>query len=567
MSGENSEITTKFQNEIQLGDFQYSLQTNELTDETGELIRLRRQSNDVLAAMAERCGQIVSKTELIEKVWPDTFVTDDSLGQCIVDIRRVLKDTEHRIVQTFHKKGYMLVASTVSGAVRGDDARSEAGSVPAMHQKPFRLVALAGLFLIFAAIAVWQSWNTIVGAPQMSALELPEGPSIVVLPFDNQSEKDELEYLAAGFSTSIRTQLSKFPQLFVIAGSTALTFKDSPGTARGIGRELGVRYVLDGSVRVVGGDVVVNTELIETETEQSVWAQQYAFATENRLSVQADLVQEITSTLNVVIGEEEVASVRLRSTENPRAYDLFMRAEAATQSLTPDGRIEAIELLNEAIALDPDYLAAHFELSGRYLSLWRFGNAEDPKEAVRLARHHAERALEISRSDYRGHFRLGMLHLFADHDHELAYAAFLRALSDNPNDADVLYNVGFLRSLMGEPAEAIEWNNKAKRINPRYPGWYNFNPALSHFFLEDYELALILAKTGIAAYPQALPPRRILIATLVELGRLGEAKSEVEEYMAINPEFRLSTFRNTPFQHRADQDRYFAAMRMAGIPD
>jgi adenylate cyclase len=396
---------------------------------------------------------------------------------------------------------------------------------------------------------------------------LPEIPSIVVLPFANQSGDDEQDYLAEGFSTAIRTHLSKFPQLFVIAGTTAITFADDPMRAREIGRELGVRYVLEGSLRRGAETLTVNVELIEAERERTVWAEQYDFPEENPFPVQAELVQEITSTLHVVIEEEEIAAVQRRPTENPKAYDLYLRAMAATKTLDTGGRMEAIRLLNQAIELDPNFLAAHFELSGRHLLLWRFGRTDDPDEALRLARHHADRALQLDQTDYRGHFRLGMLHLFADHDHDLAYAAFQRALSDNPNDADVLYNMGFLRSLMGEAADAIEWNNKAKRINPRYPGWYNYNAAMSHFFVRDYDQALLLAKTGMAASPRSLAPRRILIATLVEMGRIDEAEKEVVEFLAINPDFRLSTFRNTPFQNPADQDRYYDAMRSAGLPD
>ena len=157
--------------------------------------------------------------------------------------------------------------------------------------------------------------------------------------------------------------------------------------------------------------------------------------------------------------------------------------------------------------------------------------------------------------------------MFADHDHDLALVEYRRALDDNPNDPYVLYYMGFLNTLIGEGEEAIEWNNEAKRVNPRYPGWYNYNAAVSHFWIEDYENALLLAKSGIAYSPNGLPPRRALIATLVEMGRLDEAKHEAEEYMTIRPDFRLSTFRNTPFKHQEDQDRYFDALRKAGIPD
>ena len=559
MSGKKSEIFAKPRDEICLGKFRFLRETGELTDERGTVIQLRRQSSEVLAFLVARPGKVVPKAALIEEIWPETFVTDDSLGQCIVDIRRALDDTDHKIVQTFPKKGYMLVPT--------EQPEESAGRSASVFQGLPVYLIIAGAIVLLGATLVFRYWNSEPGDATMVALPLPDGPSIIVLPFDNQSDDTELDYLAAGFSTSVRTQLSKFPEFFVIAGSTSITFKDNPGTARGIGRELGVRYVLDGSIRNLPNGVLVNTELVAAETERTVWAEQFDLSHDNALRAQAEIVTQIVATLNVVVGEEELATILSHPTNDPDAYHLFMRAEAASQLLTQAGRAEAVELLMQAVERDPDYLAAHFELSGRYLSLYRFGGAKDPEEAVRLARWHADRALEINRSDYRGHFRLGMLHLFADHDHELALAAFTRAIKENPNDADVLYNMGFLRALMGEPKEAIEWNDKAKRINPRYPGWYNFNAAQSRFFMRDYREAETLARTGMAEYPTSLAPRRILIATLVEAGRLGEAKREVEEYLAISPNFRLSSFRNTPFQHSKDRDRYYGALRTAGIPD
>ena len=383
-------------------------------------------------------------------------------------------------------------------------------------------------------------------------MPLPDEPSIVVLPFANLSGDSSQDYLVEGFTEAIRTHLSKFPQLFVIAGTTARSVAGKP--IKEIGRELGVGYVLSGSLQPSPEALTVRAELVEAAREHAVWAEQYDFSTDEPFSAQARLVQEIVGTLRVVIEDDSIAAALRRPTDNLQAYDLYLRAEASANALSKEGRLDAIRLLNRAIELDPDFLAAHFALSGRHLSLWRFGGAEDPDEALRLARHHAERVLQLDPTDYRGHYRIGLIHLFGDHEHELAYADFQRALDINPNDVDILYSMGFLRSLMGEGAEAIAWNNKAKRLNPRYPGWYNFNAALSHFLVKDYEQALLLAKTGMAAFPKALAPRRILVATLVEMGRMEDAREAVAEYLSIRPDFRLSTFRNTPFQHQADHD-------------
>ncbi|NOC93808.1 MULTISPECIES: tetratricopeptide repeat protein [Ruegeria] len=458
--------------------------------------------------------------------------------------------------------------------VLDDKAKALALSKPIAHTKPTiskwvpTLIGAACICLVLVSVVWWRSRDAAPLTEQEEfALAIPDEPSIVVLPFENRSKIEEVGYLAEGFGTAITTQLSKFPQLFVIAGSTSITFADSLVKPREIGRELGVRYVLSGSVQSVGETISINSTLIESESGHALWSEQYDIGIEELFSAQADLIREIASTLKIVVEEEEIASLRKRPTDDLEAYELFLRAVANSKLLNTASRQEAIELLERAIVLDPDYLSAHIELSGRYLSLWRFGGSDDPETALNKARRHAQRALELDQSDYRVQHRLGQLHLFADHDHQLAYQAFQRAIRENPNDPEVLYGMGFLRSLMGEPAEAIEWNNKAKKVNPRYPGWYNFNAALSHFLIRDYKQAILLAKTGISTYPKSLPPRRILVATLAEMGRLEDAQVEAKKLLEIRPDFRVSTHRNTPFMHTEDQDRYFGAMVAGGLPE
>lgn len=443
---------------------------------------------------------------------------------------------------------------------------------PARRPKPWRWpVLIVGGCAILAVIAVlsWHLWAPeadIAGSDNM-AQPVVFGPSIVVLPFATTSDDPEIGYLAEGFGTAITTQLSKFPQLFVIAGSTAITFADTTTRPRDIARALGVRYVLSGNILKRGDMLSVTAALVEAETEHTAWSDQYRFSIADVFDAQADFVREIAATLEIEIEKEEIAALGTRPTRDSEAYALFLRAVAKSKLLNTASRQEAIDFLKQAVALDPGYLAAHVELSGRYLSLWRFGGAEDPDAALAKARDHLSRALELDQTDYRVQHRLGQVQLFADHDHELAYIAYRRAIEGNPNDPEVLYDMGFLRFLMGEPAEALEWNNKAKRVNPRYPGWYNFNAALAHFFLRDYDQAILLAKAGISTYPKSLPPRRILVATLAEMGRLEEAREEARKLLEIRPDFRISTHRNTPFLNPADQDRYFDAMKDGGLPE
>ncbi|MCP4983983.1 MAG: hypothetical protein GY935_26205 [Gammaproteobacteria bacterium] len=434
-----------------------------------------------------------------------------------------------------------------------------------------QIIAVAAIVLLIFGGFVY--WSNISGptddsvATEHSALALPARPSIVVLPFVNQYDDGEQNYFVDGVTNGIITHLSKFQELFVISSTTAFTYEGKSVRVTDIGRELGVKYVLEGSVQRGADTLSVHVQLIDATTDRHVWAEQYDVPPDEVFQVQGDLISNVVGTLKPTLWNEAKAAISKKPAASLQGYDLYLKALSIWNDYSNEARAEAFKLLNQAISISPDFLDAHYAISEKYLGRWRWGNPDDPEETLRLARLHAARVMEIDQSDYRGHYLQGLLHLFADHDHDLALVELERALADNPNDTLVLYYMGFLKFLMGQAEEAIKWHNKAKRINPRYPGWYNYNHALAYVWINEYEKALVLARTGIATNPKSLPPRRIFIVALVEMGRLEEAKQQVTEFLAIRPDFRLSTFRNTPFKHQADQDRYFNAMRKAGIPD
>jgi TolB-like protein len=437
------------------------------------------------------------------------------------------------------------------------------------HRKQI-IAAAAIVLLVVGGLGYWSKINGPTddsASAEQSVLPLPDRPSIVVLPFVNQYDDGEQNYFATGITNGIITYLSKFPELFVISSTTAFTYEGKAVRVTDIGRELGVKYVLEGSVQRGADTLSVHVQLIDATTDSHVWAEQYDVPPDEVFTVQNDLISKVVGTLKPTLLNEAKAAISKRPAANLQGYELYLKALSILDSYSNEAIAESLRLLNQAINISPDFLDAHYAISEIHLGLWRFGDPDDPEESLRLARLHARKVMEIDQSDYRGHFLQGLLHLFADHEHDLALVEFERALADNPNDTQILYNMGFIKSLMGQGEESIAWNNKAKRINPRYPGWYNFNAALAHFWIRDYEKAILLAKSGIAVYPKSLAPRRILIVTLVEMGRLDEAKQEVTEFLSIRPNFRLSTFRNTPFKHQSDQDRYFNALRKAGIPD
>ena len=432
------------------------------------------------------------------------------------------------------------------------------------------IATVAIMLLVIAGFLYWSNSSGPTGnsvAIEESTLALPARPSIVVLPFVNQYDDKEQNYFVDGVTNGIITHLSKFPELFVISSTTAFTYSGKAVRVTDIGRELGVKYVLEGSVQRGADSLSVHVQLIDATTDRHVWAEQYDVPPDEVFQLQGDLISKIVGTLKPTLWNEAKAAISKKPVASLEGYELYLKALSVWNGRSKEAKNESFKLLDQAISISPDFIDAHYTISEKHLGGWRWGSSDDPEESLRLARLHAAKAMEIDQSDYRGHYLQGLLHLFADNNHDLALIELERALSDNPNDTLVLYYMGFLKFLMGQAEEAIKWHNKAKRINPRYPAWYNYNHALAYVWVHDYEKALALARTGIATNPKSLPPRRILIVALVEMGRLEEAKQQATEFLDIQPDFRLSTFRNTPFKHQADQDRYFNAMRKAGIPD
>ena len=436
-------------------------------------------------------------------------------------------------------------------------------------KKPWLAAAAAiAIFALAGGGVVWWQTRSTEGesaAVGQMAIPLPDKPSIAVLPFVNLSGDAEQDYFVDGFTNAIITNLSKFPELFVIASNSVFTYKGKAVRINEVGRQLGVRYVLEGSFQRGADTLSVHAQLIEAATESHVWAQQYDVAPEEIFAVQDDLSRQIANTLVTTVEGLAQSAVRGKDPTTLAAYDLFLRA--SKYRFGKEALEEATRLLERAIELDPDFDEAYSELSWRYLSLWRHGLADDPDEALRRSREAARKAIDLDQQDYRSHFALGTLSLFADQDHDLALAEYQKAIELNPNQADVLAMMTILTAFMGRAEEAVDWIEKAKRLNPLHPVWYDWNGSFGYYMARDYNNALIGAKKTVAVYPKSISAFRILAATYSEMGRMDDAKEIARQILEIDPAFTLSSIRNTPFQHDADRERYFGALHKAGLPN
>jgi TolB-like protein/class 3 adenylate cyclase len=432
-------------------------------------------------------------------------------------------------------------------------------------------LAAAAAIAIFAiaggGVAWWQSRSPDGGldATGQMAMPLPDKPSIAVLPFTNLSGDADQDYFVDGFTNAIITNLSEFPELFVIASNSVFTYKGKAVRINEVGRQLGVRYVLEGSFQRGADKISVHAQLIEAATETHVWAQQYDVTPEEIFAVQDDLSRQIATTLlATVIDLVQTAALRKDPT-TLAAYELYLRASKFRG--TKEALEESARLLERVIELDPGFDEAYSTLSWRYLNLWRNRLTDDPDETLRRAREAAHKAIALDQQDYRSHWALGTLYLYADQDHDLALAEYEKAISLCPNQADVLAMMSLVTAFMGRTEEAVDWIEKAKRLNPLHPVWYDWNGSFTYYMAREYENALIAAKKTIAIYPKALSAMRILAATYVEMGRMDDAKEIARQILEINPEITISSIRNTPFQHDSDRERYYAALHEAGLPN
>ncbi|MCK5365589.1 MAG: hypothetical protein KAR22_21585, partial [Gammaproteobacteria bacterium] len=375
----------------------------------------------------------------------------------------------------------------------------------------------------------------------------------------------EQDYFVDGFTNEIITNLSKFPEFFVIASNSVFTYKDKAVRVNEIGRELGVRYVLEGSLQRSSNNISVHAQLIEAASENHMWAEQYEVTPEEVFAIHRELTQQITSTLASKISSLAHTAVSKKDDTSLPAYELYLKG--SKYSFGKEANEESIRLLERALELDPNFAAAYATLSQRYLQLWRHRLADDPDEALRRARNAIQKAFTLDQQDYRTRMILADLYQWADKDHDLALAEYEKALALNPNQADVMGMISLNMAFAGRAQEAVDWIEKAKRRNPHHPVWYDWNGSFAYYMARDYDKALLGAKRTLTVYPKSISVLRILAATYVEMGNMEKAKEVAQKMLEIDPNFTLSGMRNVPLRRKADRERYFGALAKAGLPE
>jgi len=459
----------------------------------------------------------------------------------------------------------VLMEPEAAGKVLGEER-------PRPRKWRWAALAVAVVLIIVAgALAIWNFFLRPAPSVEPASVErmafpLPDKPSIAVLPFANMSGDPEQEYFSDGITEDLITDLSKISGLFVIARNSVFTYKGKAVKVEEVGQELGVKYVLEGSVRKVRNRVRITAQLVDTTTGGHLWAERYDRDLRDIFALQDEVTQKIVTALVVKLTEDEQERLVRKGTDSLEAYDYTLRGMDYFFRFTKEANGQARQMFEKAIDLDPKYALAHTWLGWTHWVDYSFGWSQDP-QSLEWAFELAQRAISLDDSVSEAHALWGKVHLWK-RQHDLAIAELEKTLSLNPNYADGLTGLGEALYFAGRPGEAIGLVKKAMRLNPKYPVWYLLNLGHAYFLTGRYEEAITTLKRVINRNPNFWPAYIYLAASYVELGQEEKARIEASELLRINPNFSLEAGRQRlPYKDKAVLEHLFDILRKAGLPE
>ena len=558
-------------------------------DEAGTFERLRQTRTDLVEP------EIVRHSGRIFKLMGDGLLAEFGSAvdavECAAAIQHAMSGTNPRVPDG-HRIELRIGVHVGDVIVDGDDRHGEAVNIAARLQQiaepsgicvsrrvmelarqrvavGFDLTGEERLKNMVEPVAVYTV--RLDGASSRQAPSLPDRPSIAVLPFANMSEDPKQEYFSDGIVEEIITALSRFRQLFVIARNSSFTYKGRAVDVKQVGRELGVRYVLEGGVRKAGSRVRISGQLVDAATGAHLWADRFEGGIEDIFDLQDQVTASVVGAIVPKLEEAEIERAKRKPTESLDAYDYFLRGIARVQRWTREANDEALRMFYRAIELDPDFASAYGMAARCYAQRktngWFTDRAQEVAEATRLARC----AVELGRDDAvaLSFGALVLAYVAGDLDDGVAFAE--RALTLNSNLAVAWDIIGWMKICLGDPDTGIRNVALAMRLSPLDPriSFWQFHTSLAHFVAGRYDEAASWAARSLRNQQDYLPPIRILAASNALAGRLQEAQKAIARLRQLDPSLRISRLEDVlpPLRRAEDRARYVEGLRKAGLPE
>ena len=442
--------------------------------------------------------------------------------------------------------------------------------------RQWQKVALAvsvALLPVFANLAVKKYIDPTGSSPgifafftEKTALPLPDKPSIAVLPFENMTGDPKQEYFTDGFTEQIITSLSKISSLFVISRNSSFTYKGKPVKVQKVGKELGVRYVLEGSIQKSGDRVRINAQLIDAISDKHLWAENYDRSLKDIFALQDEINLKILTALQVNLTTGEQTRVWAKGTKNLEAYLRLMQARESMLLGNEAGTARARQLIEETIVLDPKYAQAYMYMGGTHIQDFLLGSGKSPKESLAQGIEWTQKALAMDDSLGEAHARLGHLYTFVNR-HEEAIAEAEKAMAMDPNSAAVHYMACLVLRFSGKAAESIPVCKKSIRLEPFAPGIYYGNLGMAYFTNgTDCEEAVKACEKGLERAPEGMIVHFMATTVFSACGKEKEARKTAKELIRISPKFSADSFaKRLPQKNQKDKDRIVEALRKAGL--
>jgi adenylate cyclase len=484
---------------------------------------LRPKTHELLRLLLKHPGRVVARTEILDAVWPGIFVTDDSITQCVVELRKAMGAGGASLLRTLPRRGYLLQADVIA----------EALPEPAMPGRT------------------------------------EDRPSIAVLPFRKERGDPQETYFEDGIIEGIVHVLSGLERIMVVSRGSALAVAEQTIDPREVGKRLGVRYVLHGGVRRAGDRLRITTELSEAETGAILRTDRYDGDATDIFALQDRIAEAVVAVIAPQVRERELARALRKPPSSVTAYDLVLRALDQMRHMERDAMLHARSILERAISVEPDHALAYSHLAWWHAFWFAQGWSEAPAADAKAAEDAAGEALERDRRDGMALAVRGLMLSYTKRDIGLAREFLDRAVAMSPSCALAWSCGAGLRCWVGEGAEAVAWAERAVRLAPFDPFTFLYEATLAqaHYTSGSYVDALGWCHKSAASNPKHSPTWRTMIACLIALGRHDDVRSAVDRLLTLQPDFRLGSFAmQTPLEGSI-KSAFISKLKQAGLPD
>jgi len=545
-----------------------------LSIQKGEkIVKLEPKVMQVLAFLANQPGEVVTRQELEDHVWKGSLVGYDSVTNTIIKLRKAFGDTpkKHRFIETISKTGYRLTAEVVRELPADKEpAVSQSNKdTPKLKENrtlPLRLLSsLFGIVLLLAAYGLWSSQKN-------NALPLPDEPSIAVMPFVNIGNDPEQNYFSDGITEDLITDLSNVSGLFVIARNSSFQYKNKPVDVKSAAKELGVRFILQGNVRRNKNEFRINIQLMDSITDENVWAERYDANTDELFKIQDNITRKIISALSIQLTESDQEVLSKTDTLNLASYDEFLKGWERYWKFSREDFEIAETHFKKALDIDPQNSRAHAALALIYWQAWLqkwHENYGTPHAGWSRAWKELDKAM-LNPTPLTHSTMSAMLLINRRYEESIAEAE--KAIKLNKNNPSGYLALADAQSYSGLTESAIENAKKGMRLDPNFVAPYLYVIARSQFDIGNYEEASKSLKRALAVNPRDRDASIVLIACYGQLGLIDDAKLVLDR---LNKEHKIQKLRpvtidwlknRRPYKTIAARDHLFEGMEKAGVP-